>query len=75
MISSFLKNPIFFFFQCLLTLAELTEIVFFFEQDFEKQLKTITFRWQETQLQIKKRDKIIASLNQQVAFGINKASK
>ncbi|XP_045858411.1 E3 ubiquitin-protein ligase DZIP3 isoform X3 [Meles meles] len=45
------------------------------EQDFKRQLKTVTFRWQENQMQIKKKDKIIASLNQQVAFGINKVSK
>ncbi|KAM5276833.1 E3 ubiquitin-protein ligase DZIP3 isoform 10-T11 [Hipposideros larvatus] len=45
------------------------------EQDFKRQLKTVTFRWQENQMQIKKRDKIITSLNQQVAFGINKVSK
>ncbi|KAF6118394.1 DAZ interacting zinc finger protein 3 [Phyllostomus discolor] len=44
-------------------------------EDFKRQLKTVTFRWQEDQMQIKKRDKIIASLNQQVAFGINKVSK
>ncbi|XP_016051133.1 PREDICTED: E3 ubiquitin-protein ligase DZIP3 isoform X1 [Miniopterus natalensis] len=44
-------------------------------EDFKRQLKTVTFRWQENQMQIKKRDKIIASLNQQVAFGINKVSK
>ncbi|XP_068402882.1 E3 ubiquitin-protein ligase DZIP3 isoform X2 [Eschrichtius robustus] len=45
------------------------------EQDFKRQLKTVTFRWQENQTQIKKKDKIISSLNQQVAFGINKVSK
>nr|XP_055115968.1 E3 ubiquitin-protein ligase DZIP3 isoform X5 [Symphalangus syndactylus] len=45
------------------------------EQDFKRQLRTMTFRWQENQMQIKKKDKIIASLNQQVAFGINKVSK
>ncbi|ELK18148.1 E3 ubiquitin-protein ligase DZIP3 [Pteropus alecto] len=44
-------------------------------EDFKRQLKTVTFRWQENQMQIKKRDKIITSLNQQVAFGINKVSK
>uniref|UniRef100_A0A8D1Y4G0 RING-type E3 ubiquitin transferase n=1 Tax=Sus scrofa TaxID=9823 RepID=A0A8D1Y4G0_PIG len=44
-------------------------------EDFKRQLKTVTFRWQEDQMQIKKKDKIIASLNQQVAFGINKVSK
>ncbi|XP_054556590.1 E3 ubiquitin-protein ligase DZIP3 isoform X4 [Talpa occidentalis] len=44
-------------------------------EDFKRQLKTMTFRWQENQMQIKKKDKIIASLNQQVAFGINKVSK
>ncbi|KAM6162826.1 E3 ubiquitin-protein ligase DZIP3 isoform 1-T1 [Erethizon dorsatum] len=44
-------------------------------EDFKKQLKTVTFRWQESQMQIKKKEKIIASLNQQVAFGINKVSK
>ncbi|XP_069886389.1 E3 ubiquitin-protein ligase DZIP3 isoform X5 [Dipodomys merriami] len=44
-------------------------------EDFKRQLKTVTFRWQENQMQVKKKDKIIASLNQQVAFGINKASK
>ncbi|XP_046514553.1 E3 ubiquitin-protein ligase DZIP3 isoform X6 [Equus quagga] len=44
-------------------------------EDFKRQLKTVTFRWQENQMQIKKKDKIIASLNQQVAFGINKVSK
>ncbi|KAM4864286.1 E3 ubiquitin-protein ligase DZIP3 isoform X2 [Urocitellus parryii] len=44
-------------------------------EDFKRQLKTVTFRWQENQIQIKKKDKIIASLNQQVAFGINKVSK
>ncbi|XP_054360136.1 E3 ubiquitin-protein ligase DZIP3 isoform X7 [Mirounga angustirostris] len=43
-------------------------------EDFKRQLKTVTFRWQENQMQIKKKDKIIASLNQQVAFGINKVS-
>ncbi|KAL6089437.1 hypothetical protein STEG23_002080, partial [Scotinomys teguina] len=45
------------------------------EQDYKRQLKTVTFRWQETQMQIKKKEKIIVSLNQQVAFGINKMSK
>uniref|UniRef100_A0A8C4PMB4 E3 ubiquitin-protein ligase DZIP3 n=1 Tax=Equus asinus asinus TaxID=83772 RepID=A0A8C4PMB4_EQUAS len=50
-------------------------IIFFIDQDFKRQLKTVTFRWQENQMQIKKKDKIIASLNQQVAFGINKVSK
>ncbi|OBS73668.1 hypothetical protein A6R68_15794, partial [Neotoma lepida] len=45
------------------------------EQDYKRQLKTVTFRWQETQMQIKKKEKIIVSLNQQVAFGINKVSK
>ncbi|XP_036205972.1 E3 ubiquitin-protein ligase DZIP3 isoform X3 [Myotis myotis] len=45
------------------------------EQGFEKQLKKVIFRLQENHLHIKKRDKIIASLNQQVAFGINKVSK
>ncbi|XP_066890799.1 E3 ubiquitin-protein ligase DZIP3 isoform X4 [Kogia breviceps] len=45
------------------------------EQHFKRQLKTVTFRWQENQIQIKKKDKIISSLNQQVAFGINKVSK
>lgn len=69
-----LKKPIFFF-QLLVTWTELTEIIFFIEQDFKRQLKTVTFRWQENQMQIKKRDKIITSLNQQVAFGINKVSK
>lgn len=49
--------------------------MFFIDQDFKRQLKTVTFRWQENQMQIKKKDKIIASLNQQVAFGINKVSK
>ncbi|XP_057552714.1 E3 ubiquitin-protein ligase DZIP3 isoform X3 [Hippopotamus amphibius kiboko] len=44
-------------------------------EDFKRQLKTVTFRWQENQMQIKNKDKIIASLNQQVAFGINKVSK
>lgn len=44
-------------------------------EDYKRQLKTVTFRWQENQIQIKKKDKIIASLNQQVAFGINKVSK
>ncbi|XP_013370580.1 PREDICTED: E3 ubiquitin-protein ligase DZIP3 isoform X5 [Chinchilla lanigera] len=44
-------------------------------EDFKKQLKTVTFRWQENQMQIKKKEKIIASLNQQVAFGVNKVSK
>uniref|UniRef100_A0A673UBV7 E3 ubiquitin-protein ligase DZIP3 n=1 Tax=Suricata suricatta TaxID=37032 RepID=A0A673UBV7_SURSU len=44
-------------------------------EDFKRQLKTVTFRWQENQMQIKKKDKIIASLNQQVAFGTNKVSK
>ncbi|XP_042637687.1 E3 ubiquitin-protein ligase DZIP3 [Orycteropus afer afer] len=44
-------------------------------EDFKKQLKTVTFRWQENQMQIKKKDKIISSLKQQVAFGINKVSK
>ncbi|XP_006873380.1 PREDICTED: E3 ubiquitin-protein ligase DZIP3 [Chrysochloris asiatica] len=44
-------------------------------EDFKKQLKTVTFRWQESQMQIKKKDKIISSLNQQVTFGINKVSK
>ncbi|XP_057401304.1 E3 ubiquitin-protein ligase DZIP3 isoform X2 [Balaenoptera acutorostrata] len=44
-------------------------------EDFKRQLKTVTFRWQENQTQIKKKDKIISSLNQQVAFGINKVSK
>ncbi|XP_060054395.1 E3 ubiquitin-protein ligase DZIP3 isoform X4 [Erinaceus europaeus] len=44
-------------------------------EDFKRQLKTMTFRWQENQMQIKKKDKIIASLNQQVAFGISKVSK
>ncbi|XP_078206297.1 E3 ubiquitin-protein ligase DZIP3 isoform X2 [Callithrix jacchus] len=44
-------------------------------EDFKRQLRTVTFRWQENQMQIKKKDKIISSLNQQVAFGINKVSK
>ncbi|XP_058517827.1 E3 ubiquitin-protein ligase DZIP3 isoform X3 [Ochotona princeps] len=44
-------------------------------EDFKRQLKTVTFRWQENQMQIKKKDKIIASLNQQVVFGVNKVSK
>ncbi|XP_023975924.1 E3 ubiquitin-protein ligase DZIP3 isoform X1 [Physeter macrocephalus] len=44
-------------------------------EHFKRQLKTVTFRWQENQIQIKKKDKIISSLNQQVAFGINKVSK
>ncbi|XP_042086950.1 E3 ubiquitin-protein ligase DZIP3 isoform X25 [Ovis aries] len=44
-------------------------------QDFKRQLKTVTLWWQENQMQIKKKDKIIASLNQQVAFGISKMSK
>nr|XP_045003234.1 E3 ubiquitin-protein ligase DZIP3 isoform X6 [Jaculus jaculus] len=44
-------------------------------EDFKRQLKTVTFRWQENQMQIKKKEKIITSLNQQVAFGINKVSK
>uniref|UniRef100_H0V327 E3 ubiquitin-protein ligase DZIP3 n=1 Tax=Cavia porcellus TaxID=10141 RepID=H0V327_CAVPO len=44
-------------------------------ENFKKQLKTATFRWQENQMQIKKKEKVIASLNQQVAFGINKVSK
>ncbi|XP_004706520.1 E3 ubiquitin-protein ligase DZIP3 isoform X1 [Echinops telfairi] len=44
-------------------------------EDFKKQLKTVSFHWQENQIQIKKKDKIISSLNQQVAFGINKVSK
>ncbi|KAM6223983.1 E3 ubiquitin-protein ligase DZIP3 [Rhynchocyon petersi] len=44
-------------------------------EDFKRQLKTVTFRWQENQMQIKRKDKIISSLNQQVAFGINKVSK
>ncbi|XP_054983686.1 E3 ubiquitin-protein ligase DZIP3 isoform X1 [Sorex araneus] len=44
-------------------------------EDFKRQLKTVTLRWQENQIQIKKKDKIIAALNQQVAFGINKVSK
>ncbi|CAO2631791.1 E3 ubiquitin-protein ligase DZIP3 [Lemmus lemmus] len=44
-------------------------------EDYKRQLKTVTFRWQENQMQIKKKEKIIVSLNQQVAFGINKVSK
>ncbi|EPQ01912.1 E3 ubiquitin-protein ligase DZIP3 [Myotis brandtii] len=44
-------------------------------EGFEKQLKKVIFRLQENHVHIKKRDKIIASLNQQVAFGINKVSK
>ncbi|KAM9201255.1 LOW QUALITY PROTEIN: E3 ubiquitin-protein ligase DZIP3 [Dugong dugon] len=44
-------------------------------EDFKKQLKTVTFRGQENQMQIKKKNKIISSLNQQVAFGISKVSK
>ncbi|XP_049641560.1 E3 ubiquitin-protein ligase DZIP3 [Suncus etruscus] len=44
-------------------------------EDFKRQLKTATLKWQENQSQIKKKDKIIASLNQQVAFGVNKTSK
>ncbi|XP_051005981.1 E3 ubiquitin-protein ligase DZIP3 isoform X3 [Acomys russatus] len=44
-------------------------------EDYKRQLKTVTFRWQENQMQIKKKEKIIVSLNQQVAFGINKMSK
>ncbi|XP_027370610.1 E3 ubiquitin-protein ligase DZIP3 isoform X5 [Bos indicus x Bos taurus] len=44
-------------------------------EDFKRQLKTVTLWWQENQMQIKKKDKIIASLNQQVAFGISKMSK
>ncbi|XP_059133162.1 E3 ubiquitin-protein ligase DZIP3 isoform X2 [Peromyscus eremicus] len=44
-------------------------------EDYKRQLKTVTFRWQEAQMQIKKKEKIIVSLNQQVAFGINKVSK
>ncbi|KAI4580493.1 hypothetical protein MJG53_020329, partial [Ovis ammon polii x Ovis aries] len=51
------------------------EIIFFINQDFKRQLKTVTLWWQENQMQIKKKDKIIASLNQQVAFGISKMSK
>lgn len=68
------KSPIFFF-KFLVTWTQLIEIIFFVDQDFKRQLKTVTFRWQEDQMQIKKKDKIIASLNQQVAFGINKVSK
>ncbi|XP_038201071.1 E3 ubiquitin-protein ligase DZIP3 isoform X3 [Arvicola amphibius] len=44
-------------------------------EDYKRQLKTVTFRWQENQMQIKKKEKIIVSLNQQVAFGINKVSR
>ncbi|XP_028611417.1 E3 ubiquitin-protein ligase DZIP3 isoform X3 [Grammomys surdaster] len=44
-------------------------------EDYKRQLKTVTFRWQENQMLIKKKEKIIVSLNQQVAFGINKMSK
>ncbi|XP_075820111.1 E3 ubiquitin-protein ligase DZIP3 isoform X6 [Microtus pennsylvanicus] len=44
-------------------------------EDYKRQLKTVTFRWHENQMQIKKKEKIIVSLNQQVAFGINKVSK
>ncbi|XP_050019392.1 E3 ubiquitin-protein ligase DZIP3 isoform X2 [Alexandromys fortis] len=44
-------------------------------EDYKRQLKTVTFRWHENQMQIKKKEKIILSLNQQVAFGINKVSK
>ncbi|XP_055276558.1 E3 ubiquitin-protein ligase DZIP3 isoform X6 [Moschus berezovskii] len=44
-------------------------------EDFRRQLKTVTLWWQENQMQIKKKDKIIASLNQQVAFVISKMSK
>ncbi|KAM9671171.1 E3 ubiquitin-protein ligase DZIP3 isoform 5-T9 [Dama dama] len=44
-------------------------------EDFKRQLKTVTLWWQENQMQIKKKDKIIESLNQQVAFGITKMSK
>ncbi|XP_070311037.1 E3 ubiquitin-protein ligase DZIP3 isoform X7 [Odocoileus virginianus] len=44
-------------------------------EDFKRQLKTVTLWWQENQMQIKKKDKIIESLNQQVAFGISKMSK
>ncbi|ERE76404.1 E3 ubiquitin-protein ligase [Cricetulus griseus] len=44
-------------------------------EDYKRQLKTVTFRWQENQMQIKKKEKIIVSLNQQVAIGINKVSK
>lgn len=68
------KEPSFFF-KFLVAWTELTEIIFFIDQDFKRQLKTVTFRWQENQMQIKKKDKIISSLNQQVAFGINKVSK
>lgn len=68
------KKPSFFF-KFLVAWTELTEIIFFIDQDFKRQLKTVTFRWQENQMQIKKKDKIISSLNQQVAFGINKVSK
>lgn len=75
MVFFLLKKKTIFFFQLLVTWTELTEILFFIEQDFKRQLKTVTFRWQENQMQIKKRDKIITSLNQQVAFGINKVSK
>ncbi|CAK6441624.1 unnamed protein product [Pipistrellus nathusii] len=44
-------------------------------EGFEKQLKRLTLRWQENQIEVTRRDQIIASLNQQMAFGINQISK
>ena len=69
-----MKTPIFFF-KFLKTWAKFVEVIFLINQDFKRQLKTVTLWWQENQMQIKKKDKIIESLNQQVAFGISKMSK
>ncbi|XP_078002813.1 LOW QUALITY PROTEIN: E3 ubiquitin-protein ligase DZIP3 [Phascolarctos cinereus] len=43
--------------------------------DFKKQLEAMVLQWQQKQVQIKEKDKIIAGLNQQVSSGNHKVSK
>uniref|UniRef100_A0A4X2L7R7 RING-type E3 ubiquitin transferase n=1 Tax=Vombatus ursinus TaxID=29139 RepID=A0A4X2L7R7_VOMUR len=43
--------------------------------DFKKQLDTMILQWQQKQVQIKEKDKIIAGLNQQVSSGNHKISR
>ncbi|XP_036602052.1 E3 ubiquitin-protein ligase DZIP3 [Trichosurus vulpecula] len=43
--------------------------------DFKKQLEAMILQWQQKQVQIKEKDKVIAGLNQQVSSGNHKVSK
>uniref|UniRef100_A0A5F8HCV0 DAZ interacting zinc finger protein 3 n=1 Tax=Monodelphis domestica TaxID=13616 RepID=A0A5F8HCV0_MONDO len=45
------------------------------QEDFKKQLEAMAVQWQQKQVQIKEKEKMIAGLNQQISSGNHKVSK